>query len=538
MDPLNNTVLKVGQRLFHVDRSALAAHSRYFEVLFNGGFKESAQRRIILRGVAEGSFKTLLDFTKEGTMDLNKGNITDLLEVADFLDLQRAKSLCVGFLERELRVSNCLGMMTYSQQYDCPKLYKSALNVALTHFSDLVHHEEYEFDELTKETLMELLQMDDLFVPKEDLVFEAVMKWVMVDSSREKDFEELVALVRPTFLSLSFLDVLVKHIQHPGGQDTYSRMVQTLDTRPPQTWRTMDKLTPTSRTYETLYVLGGKHEQEQQELFVYLPKTFTWRACSPLQRKNLTQYAVATVGNLVIVTGGYFRGDFVWYSVDWVLIYDSLQDSWSDGPPMKMSRNCHCSVGVGLRLYALGGSTDEGVIADVENMDLASLQWESRSPLVRPVERAAAASMGTKLYVVCGRDENGDVYSGVQRLNTETDQWDVISYSPMARYDLCATVLNGAIYTIGGQVFRFDLDTEEWSALDEDCVNRKFFMGCGTANGRIYLLGQRRASVIQDVPNFVLFDPYTDTCQVEDASLPCPLPIRGCVAMRRDNVWS
>ncbi|XP_044151333.1 kelch-like protein 23 [Bufo gargarizans] len=138
-------------------------------------------------------------------------------------------------------------------------------------------------------------------------------------------------------------------------------------------------------------------------------------------------------GNLVIVTGGYFRGDFVWYSIDWVLIYDSSDNCWRDGPPMKISRNCHCAVGIGLHLYVIGGSTDEGVVADVERLNLAEMTWESRKPLIRPVERAAAVSVDSRLYVICGRDENGDVYSGIQMLNTKTDVWNVITYSPMPR---------------------------------------------------------------------------------------------------------
>ncbi|XP_053558995.1 kelch-like protein 23 [Bombina bombina] len=536
MEPLSDAVLEVGPRIFHVDRSVLAEQSRYFYVLFYGGFKENTQHRICLKGVAEESFQALLNFTQNGSMNLNRRNVTELLETADFLDLQRAKRFCVGYLEHELRVSNCFDMMSYSKQYDCPDLYDSAFNVALTHFSDILYHEENEFNWLDKETLVELLQSDDLFVSKEDIVFEAVMKWVMVDPDREKYFEELVSLVRPAFLSLSFLDVLVKRSQNPGGQDAYTRLVQTLNTKPPETWSSMDEAISSSRSYETLFVLGGKHEKEQQELYAYLPKTSTWKVCAPLQRKNLTQYAVATVGNLVIVTGGFFRGDFVWYSIDLVAIYDSSLDSWSDGPPMNISRNCHCAVGVGLQLFVMGGTTDEGVTGEVERLDLVEMKWESMSPLMRPVERAAATSLGTYIYVICGRDENGDVYSGIQRLNTEANDWDIVSYSPMPRYDICSTVLNGAIYTIGGQAFRFNLSTEEWSELEAQCLYRKFFMGCSSANGRIYILGQRRARITNDVPSFIQFDPYLDSFKVEDTNLPCPLPIRGCVSMRHCDV--
>ncbi|XP_072261316.1 kelch-like protein 23 [Pyxicephalus adspersus] len=538
MEQVDEIILEVEQKLFQVEKSVLAAESNYFQIMFYGGFKENSMHHIHLYGVSETCFQILLDFVKSGNMELNQGNVTDLLETADFLDLRQAKQLCIGYLKQELGVSNCLSMMSYSRQYNCAELFDSAFYVAVTHLSELLQDSEDEFSELDKETLIELLQTDELYVTNEDFVFDAVMKWVMVDSIREKEFEELVSFVRPAFLSLTFLDVLVKRSQRSKEHDVYARLLQMLNTKPPRAWSLMNEVMSTSRTYETLYVLGGKHEKEHQELYVYLPKTSTWRPCSPLQRKNLTQYAVATVGNLVIVTGGYFRGDFVWYSIDWVLIYDSSNNSWTDGPPMKISRNCHCAVGVGLYLYVIGGSTDEGVTPDVEKLDLAEMTWESQSPLIRPVERAAAASVDAKLYVICGRDENGDVYSGVQRLDTETGVWDVITYSPMPRYDLCATVLNGVLYTIGGKALRFDLRTERWSVIEEECLDRKFFMGCCSANGRMYFLGQRRASITSDIPNFVLYDPYLDICQVEDSNLPCPLPIRGCVTMRRFDVWS
>lgn len=297
MDEVNEVVLEVDRKRFHVEKSVLAAESSYFQIMFYGGFKERTLRQIHLKGVNKESFQTLLDFVKSGSMKLNWGNVTDLLETADFLDLRHAKRFCIAFLVHELKVSNCLGMMSYSWQYGCTDLYESAVHVAVTHLSELMEDHEDEFGQLDKETLRVLLQTDDLYVSREDLVFDAVMKWVLMDAEREKNFEELVALVRPSFLSLTFLDFLVKRIQRSKGQDTYSRLLETLNSNPPMTWRTMGEMMSASRTYETLYVLGGKHEKEEQELYIYLPKTNTWRACPALQRKNLTQYAVATVGN-------------------------------------------------------------------------------------------------------------------------------------------------------------------------------------------------------------------------------------------------
>ncbi|GCC29337.1 hypothetical protein chiPu_0007777 [Chiloscyllium punctatum] len=532
-DHAADTVLEVGQRLFHVNRRLLASTSEYFRALFGGGTRESSQNHIVLWGLDPEVFQLLLGFAARGRVSVDRRNVEALLEAADFLLFDRVKLLCAAFLQRELRVGNCAGALALAQRLACPGLAAAARGVALTHLTAFMAEEE-EFLQLPKEVLAELLASDHLYVAKEDQVFEAVMKWVSHHNSREGHFLELLALVRAPFLTLSFLDLMIKRSKCGLQADPHSRLLRILNHSLPQSW-TMGQ-SQTSRTYETMYVLGGKHEQEQQELFKFHPQTNTWQACSPLRRRNLTQYAVATVGNFIFVTGGYFRESVVWYCVDWVLVYNYCEDSWMEGPSMKQSRNWHCAVGVGMYLYVLGGSTDEAVIADVERLPLMATEWEKTAPMMRSVERAAVVSAGTNIYVLCGLDENGDVYSGVQHLNVDNDVWDMISFSPLPRYDLCATILNGAVYVVGGQTFRLDIDTDEWTPVDEECFNEKFFSGCTTVNGRIFVLGERRGNT--SIPNMILLDPYTETCQVVDATVPCPLPIRGCVSIQKFNVRS
>ncbi|KAI1230431.1 hypothetical protein IHE44_0009888, partial [Lamprotornis superbus] len=477
--------------------------------MFFGGARESSEQHIVIKGIDAVPFQALLEFTRTAQVLIGQENVISLLETADFFQFDRVKLLCEKFLERELHVSNCLGLMTYSQQFAFTELYVSAMNVALTHWGDVIHQEE--FKALPKEMLMQLLKSDDLFISREDVIFDSIIIWIMEDpTTREEEFLDLVGEVRVTFLSLSFLDTLVKHSKRAGETDTFSRLIKKLDSCPPPSWQNPKLCSYAGRTYDTLYVLGGKHDKEQQELYLFQPKKGTWQACSPLQRRNLTQYAVAAVGSFLFVTGGYFRDEFVWYSVDWVLIYNCLENCWLEGPAMKKSRNSHCAVGVGLYLYVLGGSTDEGIIPAVERMALMESEWESMSPMAQPVERGDAVSVGTTIYVVCGLDENG------HRQTT-------------GMYDLCITSLNGALYTVGGGAFRFDVETDEWTQVNEECLTQKFFMGCSTVNGQIYLLGQRKGN--SALPTVVLFDPYIDVCQVIDNKLPCPLPIHGCVSI-------
>ncbi|XP_072516990.1 kelch-like protein 23 [Salminus brasiliensis] len=521
-----DAVLQVESESFFVNRERLAQLSPYFRALFFGGGRESSRTHIELKGVNLDHFRSLMKYTQSFKLCLDRKNVLGILETANFLQLEKARLLCCKFLERELHLSNCLGMMAYAWQLGCLELYAAAREVVLTHLPAVASEEDFLY--LSKETIADLLASDDLFVPREDLAFEVTLRWATFDPSREDAFLELVGLVRPESLSLPYITDLLTSIK---SSDPRAKLICKLNDHLPVSW-TAGRSVPRTRSREMLFLLGGPHEQDQQCLYQFNPRSGRWQSCPPLQRKCLTQYSVAAVGDNVVVTGGYFR-DVLWFSVDWVRIYQCGNNRWVDGPALQKSRHSHCSIGLDLQLFVLGGSMDEGLVDDVERLVLGADGadgWDSVSPMVRAVERAAVVAMRSRIYVACGLDENGEVYSGIQRYNPEVDQWDVVSYSPYPRYDLLATELNGALYLLGGKALRLDIATDEWTLLEEECLDRKFFTGCATVNGQIYLISERKINKVST--NMILLDPYIDTCLEIDDAIPCPVPIRGCVTVR------
>ncbi|KAI5626554.1 kelch-like protein 12, partial [Silurus asotus] len=522
-DLVPDVVLQVETEMFFVNREKLAQLSPYFRALFFGGGRESGKRHVEIKGVSLEHFRSLMEYARNLRLRLDRKNVLGVLETANFLQLEKARLLCCKFLERELHLTNCLGMMAYSWQLGCLELYAAAREVVLTHLPDIVSEED--FMHLSKETIADLLASDDLFVPQEDLAFEVTLRWSTYDPSREDDFLELVGLVRPESLSLPYITNLLTRMK---SSDPRAKLICKLNAHIPTSW-TMGRSMPRTRSREMLFVLGGPHEHDQQSLYQFNPRSGRWQTLPSLQRKCLTQYSVAAVGNKLVVTGGYFR-EVLWYSVDWVRIYECTNERWVDGPTLQKSRHSHCSAALDCQVFVLGGSMDEGLVPDVERLVLGAECWESVSPMIRAVERAAAVTMGSCIYVACGLDENGEVYSGIQRYKTESDQWDVVSYSPFPRYDLLATELNGAIYLLGGKALRLDVETDEWTILEEEFLDRKFFTGCSTVNGQIYLISERKINKVST--NMVLLDLYTDTCIEMDDAIPCPVPIRGCVMVR------
>nr|XP_057930186.1 kelch-like protein 23 [Doryrhamphus excisus] len=519
-----DVTLQVDGESFHVNRLQLALESPYFRALFFGCGVESTKRKIELKGVCLQHFSVLLDHSRTSILALDRENVLGLFETADFLQLERAKLLCCKFLERELHVCNCLGMMGYAWQRGCTQLYAAARQVVLTHFSALVSEED--FLSLPKDTVAHLLASDDLVIYKDDLALEATLRWVSFDPKREEHFLELVELVRPESLSLPFVSKLLDSMTQTSNPR--AKLIYMLNEHFPTSW-SLGRSLQRTRAKESLFVLGGAHDQEQQASYQFHPLSGRWQKCSPLQRKNLTQYSVAAVGDSVVVTGGYFR-DVLWFSVDWVRKYECGNQRWVDGPALQKSRHSHCSIALDSFLYVFGGSMDEGLVADVERLRPGSEGgWETVSPMIRAVERAAVASLGSCIYVACGLDENGEAFGGIQKYDTNQDHWAVVSYSPFPRYDLVATELNGALYLFGGQALRFDVETDEWTVLDEEPLENKFFCGCAAVCGQIYLLCEKKGN--KALPNMVLFDPYIDTCMEVDNALPCPVPLRGCVTI-------
>lgn len=109
-----DTVLQVEGELFLVNREQLVHLTLESRALFFGSGRESTRKHTEIKGVGLQQFHTLMEFTKNLKLNLDCKNVLGILEAADFLQLDRARLLCCKFLERQLHLSNCLGMMAYA----------------------------------------------------------------------------------------------------------------------------------------------------------------------------------------------------------------------------------------------------------------------------------------------------------------------------------------------------------------------------------------------------------------------------------------
>jgi N-acetylneuraminic acid mutarotase len=136
---------------------------------------------------------------------------------------------------------------------------------------------------------------------------------------------------------------------------------------------------------------------------------------------------------------------------------DVAANSWASKAPMHVARS---SLGVAVvngKIYAIGGSAENGVIGTNEEYDPATDMWSFKKPMPTPREFFGIAVYQNKIYCIGGLNSGG-YYSnesiiGVNEVyDPATDTWETKEPIPNPRRGLGANVVNGKIYLTGGFV--------------------------------------------------------------------------------------
>ncbi|XP_016366891.1 kelch-like protein 25 [Sinocyclocheilus rhinocerous] len=204
-----DVTLWAGDRSFPCHRAVLAACSRYFEAMFSGGLRESLDNEVNFRdSVHPEVLELLLDFAYSSRVIINEENAESLLEAGDMLQFHDIRDAAAEFLEKNLHASNCLGMMLLSDAHQCKRLYELSWRMCLIHFETLRDTED--FCGLSKDKLLDLILSDELEVEDEQIVFNAVMRWIRYDLDSRRDY--LPELLRGLRLALLPSECLIEAV--------------------------------------------------------------------------------------------------------------------------------------------------------------------------------------------------------------------------------------------------------------------------------------------------------------------------------------
>ena len=201
--------------------------------------------------------RLVLDYFYTGTLEFSHLNFENVLILANLWDVPFLMSSCENFLQQELDVSNCLGLQFLVKKHQTfPSSFEAFVDkFILNNFMDICNQQE--FLSLSVCRLVELLRNDLLRVKSEEIVFEAVLRWLEHDRcSRKQSTAELFREVRFGLLPSSYLTdrVLREDLvqQDSECKDLVSQVLQqaSLDLD-------LDLQPLRKRKIDALYVFGG-----------------------------------------------------------------------------------------------------------------------------------------------------------------------------------------------------------------------------------------------------------------------------------------
>jgi Protein kinase domain/Kelch motif len=158
-----------------------------------------------------------------------------------------------------------------------------------------------------------------------------------------------------------------------------------------------------------------------------------------------------------------------------VLVYDSANDAWSEGPKLPRAITHAALVSTGKELFVIGGyagSTTEPV-ATVRRLDEATSRWVRAPSLPGAVGAGAAAWDGRRIVYAGGVGADGEPSSSVLAL--ENGAWRLLGRLSRAREHLAAASDGkGTTYFLAGEVNRGTLKTalRTVDAVKGDTVRR------------------------------------------------------------------
>lgn len=140
---------------------------------------------------------------------ITEENVPELLAAADQFLISDLIDACCQFLEANLCPENCIGACMLTGCFpSCSMLHQKARLYVLQHFEEVLQVSE-EFLELPLGHLEEMIAQDELNVKQEEMVFEAIVRWIgHAPENRRKHIAVLLSKARQRYKFIMLIIVL------------------------------------------------------------------------------------------------------------------------------------------------------------------------------------------------------------------------------------------------------------------------------------------------------------------------------------------
>lgn len=472
--------LQIDEQTFDCHKNVLAATSPYFRAMFTTELRESKCSHVQLHEVDAECVQLIIDYAYTGELIINRGNAQNLLVAASLYQITAVKEACAKFMESQLDVSNCVGIHFFALIHYCQELSEKAKECIEKHFTDIYNEEEFLL--LSSENVASLLSSNELNVESEELVFAALMKWVLYDTEeRVNSIYSLLKQIRFALLPSRFIQDCVVPNSLISSNAMCCELLKDLKQFEinPDTYLGSHEFSVILRSgmikpEHCILFIGGICQRTGKPLInCYNPLTRETYFLADLHRGNracLGYYdiedpaCVVTEDNQIFVAGGNY------------VYHVSFMDLMSEG--------------------SCDDSDDESVHKDLFQYDNDHDTWKSRAPMLFPKSNFALASFEGSIYCFGGLTVKQHPIEIVERYDIALNRWNYVGIMPTTIVDLSTVVHAGLIYVLGGRtgvgahnvVMSFSPRTNEWKSL-AGMPTPRFKFGASVYDNEIYVAG-------------------------------------------------
>ncbi|XP_043911358.1 kelch-like protein 10 [Protopterus annectens] len=448
---LCDAVIKVNGEEMEVHRNIMCSCSPYFRALFTSAWSKAEEKVYSISGVSADMMQLIIEYAYTRTVPVTVDNVEELLVAADRFDVLGIVTACCDFLESQLCLENCIGIKKFADCYYCPELTQKASLFILHNFEEMTKVS-IEFLQLSALEFEEIIENDELNVKKEEVVFEAIIKWISYDpQDRKKCLPILLTKVRLSQMNANYFMNNVKNNDYVKDNEECKTIIRNtlkimyeLNISSYQEFRNL--LIRPRIPHALLFATGGwsgsspTNTIESYDVRADVWVDITWEIECPR-----AYHGVVYLKGHVYVIGG-FDGENYFNSVK---RFNLVERTQQDVSPMH-SKRCYVSVTV-LHdfIYAMGGSDGHVRLNTAERYEPEINQWTLISPMHERRSDASATTLHGKVYI-CGGFTGNECLLTAETYDPETNQWTLIAPMRNRRTGIGVIAYGEFVYVIGG----------------------------------------------------------------------------------------
>nr|CAB3259905.1 kelch-like protein 20 [Phallusia mammillata] len=177
--------------------------SNYFRRMFTVEMREKYEGIVKIKQISCQRLANLIEFIYSGKITITEENVIEILDDAEYTEIEVLKAKCSAFLLNVVSADNCLKLRAYAQRYNLDELTNKTNQSIVENLNDVVQDEDFtqlDFDDVS-------FILDKRNKNFEEAAFTGIVKWVNHNPlQREELFVKLFPKLDLSLMSVDFLN--------------------------------------------------------------------------------------------------------------------------------------------------------------------------------------------------------------------------------------------------------------------------------------------------------------------------------------------